>query len=324
VTSSHIRVPLNVSTSRSIVVVGSLNADLVVRVPRFPAPGETLPGHHFARFPGGKGANQAYAAARLGGAVSMIGQVGADDLGAWLTTHLASAGVQTRGVLQDPAAPTGLALITIDATGQNQIVLVAGSNGTFTPARLTSAEAIIASASVVLLQLEIPLDTVMAAARLARDAEAVIVLDPAPAREVPDTLLQLADYVTPNETELAALTGGGNVEDERDLRRRAALVRARGSRSVLVKWGSRGAVLVGQRPLAWPPHVVGAVDTTAAGDAFNGALAVALAEGQSIGEAGSFATAAAAISVTRDGAQPSMPSRDDVVALLGSERGWRP
>jgi ribokinase len=304
--------------SASIVVVGSLNADLVVRVPRFPRPGETLAGRDFARFPGGKGANQAYAAARLGGTSAMVGQVGGDDHGAWLTAHLAAGGVDTTYVLRDGEAPTGVAIITLDAAGQNQIVLVPGANGTFTPDRLSTVESVLAGARVLLLQLEIPLDTVAAAARTARAAGALVILDPAPARDLPDGLLALADYVTPNETELSVLTGGGDVRDAGDVRRRASQLRTRGCARVLVKLGARGAALIeSQREEWWPAREVPVVDTTAAGDAFNGAFAVALATGAPSDEAGRFATAAAALAVTRAGAQPAMPSRSEVERFLG-------
>src|SRR5215218_8629412 len=170
------------AVNTSIVVVGSLNADLVVRVPRFPRPGETLTGDRFMRFPGGKGANQAYAAARLGGVVAMVGQVGADEHGTWLTAHLADTGVDISQVLRDHAAPTGVALITIDTAGQNQIVLVPGANGTFTPDRFAGTSVAVGHTRVVLLQLEIPLDTVVAGALSARAAGAVAILDPAPAQ----------------------------------------------------------------------------------------------------------------------------------------------
>jgi ribokinase len=300
-----------------IVVIGSLNADLVVHVPRFPRPGETLSGGAFARFPGGKGANQAYAAARLGGMVAMVGQVGADDHGAWLAGHLAAGGVDTTCVLRDEQAPTGVALITVDVAGQNQIVLVAGSNGSFTPDRLASIEPVVRGARVVLLQLEIPLETVIAAARIARQAGVLVILDPAPARDLPDILLELGDYVTPNETELVVLTGGGDLRGDDDVRRRAAQLLARGAARVLVKLGARGAAHIGpQGEHWWPAHVVPVVDTTAAGDAFNGALAVALTEGQPLDRAGRFATAAASIAVTRAGAQTSMPGREDVDRVL--------
>jgi ribokinase len=297
----------------AIVVVGSLNADLTVRVPRFPAPGETISGEGFAIVPGGKGANQAAAAGRLGGRVAMVGQVGADANGRLLRDALNAAGVDTRLVAVDEAAATGVAVITIDVLGENEIILAAGANGTYAPDRLAPALATLRSARVVLLQLEIPLATVMRAAAEARSAGAVVVLDPAPAVPIPDQLLSLADYVTPNERELALLAGGAPTGDDTPLEDVDAMARAvlrRGAGRVLVKLGARGARLVAlDEVLSWPARHVHAVDTTAAGDAFNGALAVALTEGASLDQAVRFATIAASISVTRAGAQPSLPTR---------------
>ncbi len=210
-------------------------------------------------------------------------------------------------------------MIAVDARGENEIVLAAGANGTFTADRLIPALPAIRHARVVLLQLEIPMETVLRAAGEARDAGATVILDPAPAVPVDDRLLALADYVTPNEHELARLAGAADHErpsmDRIDQLARTLL--ARGSARVLAKLGDRGSRLVADDQLAeWPAVAVTAVDTTAAGDTFNGALAVALAEGRGLDEAVRFATAAAAISVTRRGAQPSMPSRADVEALL--------
>jgi len=193
-----------------IVVVGSLNADFVINLARFPVPGETVISNDFALFPGGKGANQAYAAARLGANVSLVGQVGNDVHAQWLKQHLASAGVNVSHVHQDGQdgeVPSGMAVVTIDASGQNQIVVVPGANGAFGVERLERSRDLIASARFVLLQLEIPLETVTAAARIAKAAGALVILDPAPARVIPDDLLALVDYLTPNETELAILTG---------------------------------------------------------------------------------------------------------------------
>jgi len=302
-------------TQPAIVVVGSLNADLVVHVPRFPVAGETISGEGFVLLPGGKGANQACAAARLGGVVAMVGQVGRDDQGGMLRESLRRAGVDVRLVDQDEQAATGVAIISIDATGENQIILAAGANGTFTPERLARALPLIRSASVLLLQLETPLDTVMRAATEARAAGVTVVLDPAPARDVPDQLLRLATYVTPNEGELARLVGAP-VADEpsmADIDGQAARLIARGSTRVLAKLGARGARLItADGATEWPARHVTPVDTTAAGDAFNGAFAVALAEGADLDRAVRFATTAAAISVTRHGAQPSMPTRAEV------------
>jgi ribokinase len=305
-------------TEPAIVVVGSLNADLVVHVPRFPVAGETISGEGFVVLPGGKGANQACAAGRLGGVVAMVGQVGRDDQGGMLRESLSRAGVDVRLVDEDEQAATGVAIISIDATGENQIILAAGANGTFAPERLARALPLIRSASVLLLQLETPLDTVMRAAMEAQAAGVTVVLDPAPARDIPDQLLRLASYVTPNEGELARLVGAP-VADEpsmAEIDAQAARLIARGATRVLAKLGARGARLItAGGATQWPARSVTPVDTTAAGDAFNGAFAVALSEGADLDRAVRFATAAAAISVTRNGAQPSMPSRGEVDAL---------
>lgn len=314
------------SSSRppSIVVVGSLNADLVARVDRFPAPGETVRGSRFELFPGGKGANQAYAAARLGGSVALIGQVGDDGYGMWLRTQLQEGGVDVRGVHTDAGISTGIAVITTDRTGENSIVVIAGANGTLTPERLEPSADAIERARVLLLQLEIPLETVGAAAARARAGGAHVILDPAPAAPLPHALLALASVVTPNETELAALTGDGDVSPPLPtdyLDRLAQRLIERGARAVIVKRGERGARLVTpDRTLDVPAPAVDAVDTTAAGDAFNGALAVALAEGASLDAAIPFACTAASLSVTRPGAVPSMPTREEVEAFAAARR----
>jgi ribokinase len=306
-----------------LVVVGSLNADFVIRVARFPVPGETLVGREFNVFPGGKGANQAYAAARLGAQVSMIGQVGADVQADWLKTNLASAGVDVSQVHADAHLSSGVATITINGQGQNQIIIVPGANGTFDLDRLERSRGVIAAAGQVLLQLEIPLTTVVAAARMARQAGALVILDPAPAQELPDELLELADYLTPNETELAILTGAPSPSLSRsEAGKLARQLLARGARKIIVKMGAQGALLLSSHEEHfWPALPVKVIDTTAAGDAFNAAFATALARGQPELEAGRFATAAAACSVQRAGAQPSMPTHAEVEALLERRRG---
>jgi ribokinase len=310
---------------RAICVVGSLNADLVVRAPRAPAAGETVRGTGHARFAGGKGGNQAVAAARLAGAgarVSLIGRVGDDEHGRWLRDQLAAAGVDGAGVGSDPQLPTGLAAITVEDGGQNRIIVVPGANDGLTPGQLSRNHAVLTSAGVLLLQLEIPLPTVQTAARMGREKRAVVVLDPAPTGALPDSLLALCDYLTPNEAELAALCGlpaGGDAWPLDDVAAAARRLLARGARSVIVKLGARGALLVNvDGAQHWPPFAVAAVDTTAAGDAFNAGLAVALAAGAPLQEAGRFACAAGALAVTRPGAQPSLPARAEVDALLGS------
>jgi ribokinase len=263
-----------------VTVVGSLNADLVVSVRRFPAPGETVTGADFAVFPGGKGANQAYAAARLAAGdlpVRMVGRVGDDVYGGWLRQNLANAGVDVTHVGTLGGIPTGLALITTDAGGQNQIVVVPGTNGAFVPAGLSEAHHAVAGAAVVLLQLEVPLPTVQTAARVAKESGALVILDPAPARALADMLLRSVDYLTPNESELSVLTGSA---PQPTLRRSEAVARARqlvarGARRVLVKMGRQGALIVTDTTEhLYPAFPVEAIDTTAAGDAFNAGLAV--------------------------------------------------
>jgi ribokinase len=301
-----------------LAVVGSLNADFVIRVPRFPAPGETLVGRDFRVFPGGKGANQACAAAKLGARVSMVGQVGADAHADWLKANLASAGVDVSQVRADKQVSSGIAAITTDSQGQNQIIIIPGANGSFHPDRLELSRHIISAAGQLLLQLEIPLPTVLAAARMAKEAGALVILDPAPAQPLPDELLGLVDYLTPNETELAILAGSAAAAFSRaqaaDL---AKPLLRRGARKVIVKMGAQGALLLGaEEEHFWPAFRVKAVDTTAAGDAFNAAFAAALAAGKSEVDAGQYATAAAACSVQRAGAQPSMPADAEVRAML--------
>ncbi len=306
--------------AKKIVVVGSLNIDLVLGVPRFPAPGETLSADSFNRFPGGKGANQAYGAAKLGGDVCLVGQVGEDDNADWLRAGLASAGVDVGYVRTAPSQPTGVAVISVERTGQNQIVVAPGANGSFGPTELAQyAAAAFAGAKVVLLQLEIPLPTVEAATRLARHHRAIVVLDPSPSRELPTALLEGVDYLTPNESELCLLTGASSTTrlSSVEAEARARTLVERGVRKVLVKMAERGALLVtrdGAR--SFPSPVVQAIDSTAAGDAFNAALAYGLARGLDEARAIELSCAAGAFTVTGRGAQPSMPSLQDVMNLL--------
>jgi ribokinase len=307
---------------QGITVVGSLNADLVVAVRRFPTAGETVTGHDFAVFSGGKGANQAFAAGRLAlpeVAVRMIGQVGNDSYGGWLRKNLEDVGIDVSQVTTDPGAPTGLALVALDASGQNQIIVVPGANGLFKPSALTVAHHQIADSAVLLLQLEIPLPTVQTAARIGREGGAIVVFDPAPARVIPDGLLRSIHYLTPNESELSVLTGGA---PQAALRRGEAVSRARqliarGVAKVVVKMGRQGVLLVTDSlEQLTPAFPVEAVDTTAAGDAFNAGFGFALGEGASETEAIRFGAAAGAVCVTRRGAQPSMPTRAEVDLLL--------
>ena len=305
----------------SIVVIGSLNMDFVVAVERLPMPGETIFGHGFRTIPGGKGANQAYAAARLAGhgsVVRMLGRVGADGFGRALKANLRDVGVDVSGVLDTVADATGVALIHVDAAGQNSITVAPGANALLAPSDIGPLE----GARCVLLQLEVPLETVAEGLRKARQHAAIGILDPAPARELPNEILALVDIATPNENEACMLAG---VTPSRlDPTEAAAIGRRileRGAGSVIVKLGDRGCVYCGaERTIAVPPIPVRAVDSTAAGDTFNAALAVALVEGLSIEDALRFANAAAALSVTRGGAQTSAPARAEVDALLAQNR----
>lgn len=301
-----------------VVVVGSLNLDLVVRAPRLPAPGETVPGGVFATFRGGKGANQAVAAARMGAAVRMVGRVGDDAFGATLREGLTAEGIDVRGVRVTANVASGVALITVDDAGQNTIVIAPGANGALTPADVEESRPLLSGAKLLLLQLEVPVESVHAAARLARARGLSVLLDPAPAAPLPDGLLALTDALLPNEVEAAALTGIA-IADLEAAAAAAAVLRRRGAGRVLVKLGARGVWAdLGDRAFHVPGIAVRTVDTTAAGDAFAGALAAALAAGSSWETAVVRANAAAALSTTRAGAQASMPSRDDVESFLST------
>lgn len=295
----------------TVAVVGSLNLDLVVPVPRHPLPGETvLGGDHFAN-PGGKGANQAVAAARLGRRVAMVGRVGDDDAGRTLLSALAADGVDASHVRVTEGTASGIALITVDASGENAIVVSPGANALVAPTDVDAAAGVLAGAAVTLLQLEIPLDAVVAAARAARGT---VVLNPAPARSLPRELLRAVDVLVPNRAELAALAGEREPPVSLDDLGRLA-GRVDGPRVVVVTLGANGALVVkGGAPTHVPGVPVDPVDTTAAGDSFCGALADALARGDALGPAVRWAVRAAAITVTRPGAQRSMPSRAEVLA----------
>lgn len=304
-----------------ILVVGSLNMDFVVSVDELPPPGATVPGHSFQMIPGGKGANQACAAAKLAAdrmPVSMIGRVGKDVFGERLRASLSEAGAGSAAVY-GTAAPTGVALIIVARGGLNQIVVAPGANGELAPADLEAAQPLFEVARLVLFQLETPLETVATGLAMARHFGAETMLDPAPARPLPPGILSEVDILTPNETEalaLAGASGGGCLPDE-DVKALAAGLCARGPRSVVLKLGERGAyAMAGDVRQLFPAPGVSAVDSTAAGDTFNAALAVALAEGHALADAIPFANAAAALSVTRYGAQASIPSRGEVDEFL--------
>ncbi len=306
--------------SRGLVITGSLNMDFVVQVERLPARGETTMGANFQMIPGGKGANQACAAGRLaqGAPVRMVGCVGADPFADHLKASLAAAGVDVATVHTTPRQPTGVALIWVERSGENSIVVAAGANGELTPAGVESAGGAYQGAACALFQLETPLPAVEAAMRVARAAGARTILDPAPARPLAPALLSQVDILTPNESEACILLGRAPARVTfAEAPEIAGALRGLGVGAVILKLGDQGCYYSGpEGEFAAPGFRVEAVDTTAAGDTFNAGFAVALAEGMGVERALRFGNAAAAISVTRLGAQASAPSRAEVDALV--------
>jgi ribokinase len=293
--------------------------DLVVRSPRFPAPGETVIGGEFRAVPGGKGSNQAVAAARLGARVAMVGRVGHDAYGSQLIGGLAAAGIDHDHVHQDRAAATGVAVIVVAESGENSIVVAPGANMQLSPADVDRAKATIAQAQSLLLQLESPLPTVQRAAQVARAHGVRVILNPAPARALPAELLALVDVLIPNESEASILTGRP-ADQQPDPEAAARVLLQIGAGTVILTLGSRGALLAERDGTQrFPAFDVEPVDTTAAGDAFVGGLAVALTEGRSLSESVRWGSAAGALATTKLGAQPSLPSRRAVERLLAGE-----
>ncbi len=305
--------------SKPIVVVGSSNTDMIIKLDRIPRPGETILGGEFVTAAGGKGANQAVAAARAGGRISFIARVGQDVFGDQAVAGFVKDGINVDHVVRDQAAPSGVALIFVAKNGENSIAVASGANANLAPADVERARTLIASAGVIVMQLETPLDTVQAAAQIAARAGVRVILNPAPAQPLPDELLRLVSVLTPNEIEAELLTGV-KVVDPASAGRAADLLLARGVQTVIITLGERGAFVAadGLHKLI-PAFSMQAVDTTAAGDVFNGSLAVALAEGQELEPSVRFASAAGAISVTRMGAQPSAPQRAEIDRLAQSK-----
>lgn len=302
--------------SRPIIVVGSLNMDFVVRVDALPERGQTVGGREFTMLPGGKGANQASAAGRLGGRCQMVGRVGRDVFGEQLRASLAADGVDTTRVISTEGEATGVALIPVEDGGQNLIVVAGGANLRLSPADVETALEK-APSGLLLLQLESPSETVEAAITLGRRLGMTIVLDPAPARPLSPALLHGVDILTPNESEALALLGRrGSAVSVTQAEELGQQLLDLGPKAVILKLGAKGAYLADRRAgRHFPARRVDAVDATAAGDTFNGALAVALAEGRDMADAIAFAVTAASISVTRPGAQASIPTRGEVDAL---------
>lgn len=298
---------------KRILIVGSSNTDMVIKTHNFPAPGETILGGRFLMNAGGKGANQAVAAARLGGIVTFVGKIGDDIFGKQAVQQLEDEGINVDFVAVDPENPSGVALITVDKKGENSIVVAPGSNGTLSSADFDKAIAELDDSEFVLMQLEIPIPTVEHIARMASKKQKKVVLNPAPAAVLTDELLQNLYIITPNETEAELLTGI-KVTDEQSALKAALVLNEKGVELVIITMGAAGAFLLsnGKSEIINAPKVE-AVDTTAAGDTFNGALVVALSEGKTIQESIAFANKAAAISVTRIGAQSSVPYRKEIL-----------
>ena len=307
-----------VATSGRVVVVGSLNVDLVVGLERMPAPGETVMGATLERHPGGKGLNQAVAAARLGARVSMIGTVGSDDSGVWLQGIVRAEGIDATGIIS-AGGPSGTALIEVDPTGMNRIVVIPGANAALTAADVTAAINAIDDVAVVLTQGEIPLEAITAAMAAGRACGARTILNPAPVRDYPTSLLALVDFLVPNEHEAAHLSGlpTGSLVDASEAARHFT---GQGVPNAIITRGARGAVWVSPSSSgSVAAYRVTPVDTVAAGDAFCGGLAAALASGDPLPVALRWASAAGALATTIAGAVPSLPTRDAVEQLLTSE-----
>lgn len=302
--------------SKRIIVVGSTNMDMVVKTHHIPVPGETVLSGSFFMNPGGKGANQAVAVARLGGDISFISKVGNDVFGKQSAQLFDEEGINTFHLLSDDELPSGVALITVDDAGENSIVVASGANANLLPEDLNDALGVIASAGIVMMQLEIPMETVHFVAQYAASKGVRVILDPAPApaNALSPELLSHIDIVTPNQTE-AEMLSGVKVTGIESAKKAARVIHKHGAKSVVVTLGTLGAVICqGTKTEVVPAQKVRALDSTAAGDVFNGALAVALSEGKELSEAVRFACKAAAVSVTRMGAQSSIPYRNELVS----------
>ncbi|MDF5732654.1 MAG: ribokinase [Rhizonema sp. PD38] len=305
----------------SIIVFGSINIDLVATSPRLPMAGETLLGHNFFQIPGGKGANQAVALALLGIPTQIVGRVGADSFGAELVKNLQASGVQTHSVLVDETVSSGIAMIAVDDAGENQIIVIPGANGRVNQDDVERLSHLLPEATALLLQFEIPMSAVLAAAKAAREKGVTVILDPAPAQEnVPEELYSLVDIITPNEVEIRQLVGFA-VDGEASVAKAAGVLRKRGVKYAIIKLGAKGVFCATPEETFFvPAFPVQTVDTTAAGDAFNGALAAALFEKLSLHQAIIWGAAAGAMAATKPGAQPSLPNRATFDAFLNRRR----
>ncbi|MUG99635.1 ribokinase [Scytonema sp. UIC 10036] len=294
----------------SIIVLGSINIDLVATTPRLPVAGETLLGQDFFKASGGKGANQAVALARLGIPTHMVGRVGGDSFGEELVNSLQESGVRTENIFVDETVSSGVAIIAVDVRGENQIIVIPGANGHVNEEDIKRLSHLLPEATALLLQFEIPIPTVVLAAQAAQVAGVTVILDPAPAnKDVPKELYPLVDIITPNEVEAGQLVGFP-VDGEDSARKAATVLRQWGVKNAIVKLGAKGVVCAtAEETFFVPAFPVRTVDTTAAGDAFNGGLAAALHEGLSLHQAVVWGAAAGAIAATKPGAQPSLPDK---------------
>jgi ribokinase len=303
-------------SNRKIIVIGSCNTDMVIKADRLPVPGETVIGGTFFMNPGGKGANQAVAAARLGGRVTFISKTGNDVFGKQSIELYNNEGINTDYIFSDEDSPSGIALITVDSHGENCIVVASGANGLLSPKDIESAHAEIASGEILLMQLEIPIETVEYSAEFANKNNIKVILNPAPARALSDKLIKSTYIITPNESE-AEILSGIKVKDLESARKAAKIIHSKGANIVVITMGSKGSLILENGEYH---HVeackVTAVDTTAAGDTFSGALSVGLSEGKTIIEAVKFATNACAVTVTRMGAQSAIPYRKELLELV--------
>ncbi|HCM9555366.1 TPA: ribokinase [Enterobacter kobei] len=306
-------------TAGNLVVLGSINADHILNLESFPAPGETVTGNQYQVAFGGKGANQAVAAGRSGANIAFIACTGDDDTGESVRKQLASDNIDIAPLSVVTGESTGVALIFVNAEGENVIGIHAGANAALTTARVEAQRALIGGAEALLMQLESPVESVLAAAKIAHENHTTVVLNPAPARVLSDELLALVDIITPNETEAEKLTGI-RVENDDDAARAAKVLHEKGIGTVIITLGSRGVwASVNGEGRRVPGFRVKAIDTIAAGDTFNGALVTALLEGKVMDDAIRFAHAAAAIAVTRKGAQPSVPWRKEIDEFLSQQ-----
>jgi len=300
----------------SILVFGSINMDLTTYISKLPRPGETLRGDSYITVPGGKGNNQAVACARLGAKTQFIGRVGNDAFGPEVLSIISKENVDVSQIISDPNAGTGLAVISVDANAENSIIIVSGANMTLDESDVERAKACMDKANVLMLQLEVSIEPTFQVARAAKEKGVAVIFDPAPAFPVPDHVFPYFDFITPNEIETEALVGF-KPENAEDAAQAAKALRAKGAQTAIIKLGAQGAYFDSPEGNGFvPAFKVNAIDTVAAGDAFNAGLAVAVSEGKHIAEAVRWGAAAGAIATTRKGALPAMPYRKELEELL--------